>query len=653
MSDLKHLRDISEEDRKMLENTQMVMGPEPAEMGFVKNLFWGKIREDLIFPYPEVSPEEKRKADDLLAKLDDYLKNEHPAIRIDREQEIPRSAIDRLFELGVMGMTIPEEYGGLGLSITSYNRVLERLGRTCASTSVVVSAHQSIGCKALMLFGTAEQKKKWLPIMARSALSAFCLSEPNVGCDAGGQETRAELSEDGTHYILNGEKKWSTSAAYSALFTVLCNQQLVDPKTGRVSKAVTALICTPDMEGVDIFEKNRSKCGVRGTWQGRIRFTNVRVPKENLLHKEGQGLKVALTCLNYGRCTLSSGILGSAKGAMEQAVKWSQTRYQFERPLSAFELVQDRIANMGAMCYAIDAMLYMTTGMLDRDEKDIMVETAVAKVFASHYGWQVIDDALQIMGGEGYMTENEVERAYRDARLYKIGEGANEVMRVFVFGYGGKQLAEQMLAIRQALFWDGTETVGANLSRIIKNALNPQISLKAMGLGAQIFLGIKPPKPHISNIHPSLREHADKWSKMVADHNHQFKLASQRFKDQILKRQLVQARLGDGAMWLHAMACVLSKLDSQLNSNASGKLFERDKACALHFLDLAEHAYHENVTRLKNNADKTMSAAAQAVLDHNDTLPNKDFYIHETSPVAKGEGKPVVKDDIQQFPGDR
>ena len=653
MSNLKNLKNVSEEDRKMLQQTEAVMGPEPSEMGFVKNMFWGGMRDDLVFPYPKVDTDEKVKADALLAKLDDYLKNEHPTIQIDREQEIPRWAFDRLFEIGVLGMTIPEEHGGLGLGITSYNRVLERLGRTCASTSVVVSAHQSIGCKAVMLFGTEEQKKKWLPQMATSALSAFCLSEPNVGCDAGGQETHAVVSEDGTHYILNGEKKWATSAAYSGLFTVMCKLEYTDPKTGKKREGATAMVCTPDMEGVDIFEKNRSKCGIRGTWQARIRFTNVKVPKENLLHKEGQGLKVALTCLNYGRCTLSSGILGSAKGCMEQAIKWAQTRYQFGRPLSAFELIQDRIANMSAMCYAIDAMLYMTTGMLDRHDKDIMVETAVAKVFASHFGWQVIDDALQIMGGEGYMTENEVERAYRDARLYKIGEGANEVMRLFIFGYGGKQLAEQMIGMQQALFWDGSQSGGENIGRIVKNGLNPRISLKAMRLGAEIFLGFKKGAPRIGNIHASLRKHADQLCELIADHNYQYKVCSARHKEAILKRQLVQARLGDNAMWLHGMTCVLSKLDSQISNNESGKQFERDKASALHFLDLAMQSYQENVRLMKNNADDSMAVAAKAVMEHNDSLPNEDFYIHEKSPVARGEGKPVVTDHVQQFPGDR
>jgi len=425
MVGLKDLKNISEKDRKLIQVAEMMLGPEPSEMGFIKNLFWGNVFENMIFPCPQVSPEERRQCDELLAKLDKYFENEHPTTPIDRDEEIPNDVLDRLFKFGLIGMTIPVKYGGLGMSVSSYNRVLERIGRSCASTAVVVSAHQSIGCKAIILFGTEEQKQRWLPRMATSKLSAFCLSEPNVGCDASGQETRCEVSEDGKYYILNGEKKWATSAALSGLFTVAAKQTIYDNVRNKKIEKVSALICTPDMEGIEIYEKNRSKCGIRGTWQARIRFTNVKVPRENLLHKEGGGLNVGLTCLNYGRCTLSSGMLGSARRCMDQAIKWSQTRYQFGQPLSSFDLIKKRIAHMAALTYAMDAVLYMTTGMLDRKEKDVMVETAICKVFCSEMGWHVVNDAMQIMGGESYMTENEVERAFRDSRINLIVEGAN------------------------------------------------------------------------------------------------------------------------------------------------------------------------------------------------------------------------------------
>ncbi len=653
MSLLSRLKGISAEDRRMIEEIEAMLGPEPEEMGFMKNLFWGRFREDLVFPYPEASREEQEKCDALLARLEDYLKNEHPSILIDQEQYIPDWVFERLFELGVMGLTIPEEYGGLGLGVTSYNRVLELIGRYCASTAVVVSAHQSIGCKAIMLFGTEEQKRKYLPIVAREKLAAFCLSEPNVGSDAAGQQTRCELSEDGKYYILNGEKKWSTSGALAGVLTVMAKQRLKNPKTGKEEDRVTALIVTPDMEGVDVFEKNRSKAGIRGTWQARIRFTNVKVPRENLLHKEGKGLNVALSCLNYGRCTLSAGVLGGATWAMEQSTKWAQTRYQFGRPIADFEAIQQKIAKMAALTYGMRALLYMTTGMLDRHDPDIMLETAATKVFCSQMGWEVIDEALQIMGGEGYMTENEMERVWRDHRIHRIVEGANEVMQSYIFGYGGKQLAEQMLAIKQALGWDRDQSPVENLQRIVRNAFNPALLRRAVPLAAELFLGIRPEAPRIRRVHPSLRPWADRLARLVQQHTHYFKLLSKWEGDAIVTRQAQQARLADNAMYLFALSAALSDMDRQLRQGASGVAFEKDRAAFEHLFDLLEIRIQQNLGLLRRNGDASMRRAAQATLRYVDTLPNQDYYIHEASPVAKGTGKPVQKEHIKQFPGDR
>ncbi|PSQ60236.1 MAG: acyl-CoA dehydrogenase, partial [Bacteroidetes bacterium QH_10_64_19] len=349
---LSDIKGVSEEDQQMIQNIESMMGPEPEDMGFIKNVFWGRVREDLLFPYPRESDEERERCDALLEELEEYLEDEHPRVKIDQEQEIPEEVIDRLFEMGVLGMIIPEEYGGLGLGVTSYNRVLELIGEYCASTAVVVSAHMSIGCKAIVMFGTEEQKEEYLPLVAHEKLSAFCLSEPDVGSDAAAQESFSVRTEGGD-YILNGEKKWSTSGALSGLLTVMCKNMVPNPETGELEQqGVNALIVTPDMEGVEVFENTRAKTGIRGTWQARFRFNDVRVPKENLLHEEGSGLKVALSCLNYGRCTLSAGITGAAKAARDQGIKWAQTRYQFERPLADFELVQQKIARMSAVTYA-------------------------------------------------------------------------------------------------------------------------------------------------------------------------------------------------------------------------------------------------------------------------------------------------------------
>ncbi|MCW5764990.1 MAG: acyl-CoA dehydrogenase family protein [Phycisphaeraceae bacterium] len=649
MADLKNLKGISAADRKLIEDAEGWLGPDPSEMGAIKNFFWGNFRQDLFFPYPQQDARETAECDQLLARLDEYLRTEHPAIRIDQDQEIPRPVIDRLFALGVLGMTIPKEYGGLGMGITSYNRVLERIGKSCGSTAVLVSAHQSIGCKAVMLFGNEEQKKLWLPHLAKDWVSAFCLSEPNVGCDAGGQETRCEKSADGQHYILNGEKKWATSGAISGLFTVMAKQKMPDGK-----ERVTALVCHPDMPGVEIFQRNRSKCGIRGTWQARIRFHNVKVPKFNLLGQEGKGLNIALSCLNYGRCTLSAGMLGGARTAMDQAVKWSRTRYQFQRSLSEFELVRTRIANMAALCYAMDAVLYMTTGMLDRKDQDIQIETATCKVFCSEMGWRVVNDAMQIMGGESYMTENEVERIFRDSRINLIVEGANEVMQSYVlFSYGGKQLAEHLIGIRDALV---PQSIGG-LGKVLRNALRPRILRHALPLFFEVILGVRRRRPAITAVLPELRPQADRLASLISEHTYEFKRVSKKFDVKILDRQAVQARLADVAMWLHAWACTLSKLDSDLRAhqakgaNGSDLEFARDRAAAEHFFDLAHRSIERCFRELYVNTDDTMLRAADAALKFSDSQPNGLYSIPERSPVAKGTGRALHQDGIKQFPG--
>jgi acyl-CoA dehydrogenase family member 9 len=586
-----------------------------------------------------------------LARLDEYLKNEHPAIQIDQEQEMPRWVIDKLFSLGVLGMTIPKEYGGLGMGITSYNRVLERIGFSCGSTAVMVSAHQSIGCKAVMLFGNDEQKKKWLPRLAKDWLSAFCLSEPNVGCDAGGQETYFE--RDGDHYVIHGEKKWATSGAISGLFTVMCREKTADGK-GKIS----AIVLHPWMDGVEIFQKNRSKCGIRGTWQARIKFHGVRVHKSHLLGKEGRGLQMALSCLNYGRCTLSAGMLGGARKVRDQSTKWAMTRYQFGKPLADKELVRQRIARMAAYDYAIDAVLYMTTGMLDRKDEDIMVETAVCKTFCSEYGWRVVNDGVQIMGGESYMTENEVERVFRDSRINLIVEGANDLMWSFIFGYGGKQLAEMMLGIKNALLKDKDEPMGAYLSKAIRNSMRPEIMSRAVPLGMEVFFGIRRAMPRIDGVLPELRDIAERLGRQVREHTYLFKIMSKKYDVAMLERQAVQARLGNSAILLHAWACTLAKLDSDVRRHAGNGAgdpeFQRDKLAALHFFDLAEIEIKEYFRNLVEQADDTMLAAAEAEMRHCATMNPGDFVIPERTPTdLRGKGKKPNQAGIKQFPGDR
>ncbi len=266
-------------------------------------------------------------------------------------------------------------------------------------------------------------------------------------------------------------------------------------------------------------------------------------------------------------------------------------------------------------------------------------------------GWRVVNDAMQIMGGEGYMTENEVERIFRDSRINLIVEGANEVMQSFIFAYGGKQLAEQMLGIQNALLWNTDESVQDNAARLVKNGTTPSILRRAIPLGLQLFLGVKPSAPAVGPVHPLLDDAAARLASLVQDHSHYFKMASKWEREAIVTRQAQQARVADNAILIWALTCALSKMDHQLRSRAYGPEFEKDRAAFEHLFDLFELQFDRNVDALRENADVSMRRAAKAAYAFVDTLPNTDFVVHESSPTAKGTGRAVATASVRQFPG--
>ncbi|HZK82331.1 MAG TPA: acyl-CoA dehydrogenase family protein, partial [Humisphaera sp.] len=436
-------------DQEEMEKAKDLLEGAPAEMGFVKSLFFGRLKSEAVLPYPRQDDDEARRTDELIARVDAFMKANVDSDQIDREERIPQSVIDGLASLGILGLTVPKEYGGGGFSHTAYCRVLECISAHDASTAVLVGAHQSIGLKALMLMGTEQQKREFLPDLAAGRkLAAFCLSEPEVGSDAANVQTRAVLSEDGTHYLINGEKKFATNAAIAGMLTVMARTTVQE--NGRTREKVTAFLVTPDLPGFEVVKNNRSKMGVRGSWQAVLRFTDMPVPVDRVLGEVGKGLKVALGVLNYGRCTLSVGCVGGAKRALELTLARATTRKQFGRPLAEFHLVKQKIARMAENLYAMEAITYLCSGLVDRHEGDIMLETAIAKLFCSESMWQIADDCLQVWGGEGYMRENGIERMVRDARINRIVEGASEVMSAFIALAGMKGVGEEFESVLRA-----------------------------------------------------------------------------------------------------------------------------------------------------------------------------------------------------------
>jgi hypothetical protein len=281
-----------------------------------------------------------------------------------------------------------------------------------------------------------------------------------------------------------------------------------------------------------------------------------------------------------------------------------------------------------------------------------MIESAICKCFCSEMGWRVVNEALQVMGGEGYMAENEIERIFRDSRINLIVEGTNEVIHSFIFGYGGKQLAEQMLGVQQAIGWNHEKSVGENLNHIWKGIKTPGVLKTAAPLGMELLLGTLPHSPKIPQVEGSLQAQAEALAQYVRQHSHHFKVAAQHYGEKIVEYQAVQARLADSAIWLHAWACTLSKLDRDIRRGIVGPRFEQDKAAAIYLMNMAAREIKRSLSEVIDNDDEAMRGAAQAALHYNDTLPNDRFIIPESSPTAKGTGRAPVHDGVKLFPGD-
>ncbi len=414
---------MDEEQKRLAEE---LLSQEHAERSFAKSLFFGDFDASQVFPYPQPKVNQK-----FLDEVAQFAKDEVDPVVIDRDAALPDSVVEKLKSLGVMGMTVPKEYGGGGMSQHEYCKVTEILAARCASTALFVNVHQSIGLKALILFGTDEQKKQWLPKMASGeVIGAFALTEPNAGSDASAVETYAEYDAEKDIYRINGKKQWITNGSIAGVLTLMA-------QTGvGAEKRVTAFLVTPDMPGFKITERSLEKVGFRGTWTANLAFENMEVPAANILGQKGKGLKVALSVLDYGRTTFGANCTGIARFLLDLAIEHAKTRQQFKRPLASFGLVKKKIAEMSALVYAMDATTYMTAGLIDKGIEDIMLESTMLKVFASDALWSIIYDTMQIFGGRSLFKNAPFERTMRDARLNMIGEGSNEVMRAFIATVG-------------------------------------------------------------------------------------------------------------------------------------------------------------------------------------------------------------------------
>lgn len=582
---------VTEDRQKQMAQAEEILGDRLKMAGFVKGLFFGQFLNDKLLPYPDVFGDSA--ATELVAKLKVFCTSNVDPVSIDRNSMIPDSVIKGLGELGILGACLPTECGGLAMSQTQYCRILEVLGAHCGSTALFVNAHHSIGPRALVLFGNEAQKKKYLPDLASGkSISAFALTEPQAGSDAANVQTRAEPSPDGKGYILNGEKRWITNGGVAQCLTVMART----PVKGSDETKITAFLVTPDMPGFEVVEKRMDKMGVRGTATARLKFTNLFVPKENVLGQVGKGLRVALTVLDFGRVTFGASCTGTAKYCVEKVKQHSQKRVQFDKALCEFDMVKEKLAWMQATAFAMEACTYQTAALIDSGEGDFMLETAMLKVFTTDMLWKIINDAFQIHGGMAYFTDEPWERMVRDARINMIGEGANDVLRAFTAVIGMRDVGLELKGVLDAFF-------------------SPLGNLTRLGRFTSRKLGSMLVAPAVTVRNNELEADAARIGSLTSSLGAAVEKLLRTYQMDIVDEQLQLGRISDAATDLYVSVCVLNRLDFMLREH---DVPHEEQALQMetgrYFLKLAERRIKRNLAEISDNIDEETKSLAKRTL---------------------------------------
>lgn len=553
----------------------MVAYPQPD--GLVKALFLGQIRQDMLMPFPRLMAEEQRAVDKLLAEFSAFAAKKIDARAIDRADRIPDDVRRGIAALGLLGLTVPRQFGGLGFSLGAYGRVIERVTAVCPALILLLGAHLSIGLKGLLLYGNAEQKARYLPKFATGeAVAAFALSEAQAGSDA--NAIRSTAVRDGDGWKLNGSKIWISNGDIASMITVFAQT----PEAGK-DHALTAFLVEPGFKGFAL-GPNAQKLGLRGSNSTVLRFENVHVPAENVLGQPGEGFKIAMHVLNSGRLGLGAACVGGMKHSLQLASEWVVKREAFGATISEYELIQSKVAQMAIDVFAAESMVRLSAGLADRGIEDYEVEAAIGKVFASDAMWRAADELVQMAGGRGYVGPFPYERVLRDARVNRIFEGTNEILRLFIFDQGTKPLRQYMRsAARSARGMLGLAT--HRLSHLAEPELAHSLNGRLSGL-ADLF-------------------------RDAAGHLHRDAEATlQREGKKLIRRQLLMARLADMATDAYGMAAVLSRLESLAGDE---KALEAALGLAEPYFRQAAARFEANRGGLLHNDDSAQVQVARAV----------------------------------------
>lgn len=568
---------------------------------FTKGVFLGEIREDLIFPFPALDADERESLAMILDSFRGWASENVDTARHDHDGKFPDAVRQGFCELGMMGVNIPEAYGGFGASARVFSRVFGEVGETDPALAVLFGAHQSIGCKGITLFGTEDQKQRWLPGCASGeTIAGFCLTEPGSGSDAQAMTTQAIPSADGTSYSLTGTKIWISNAGYAGVFTVFAKVP-VPQADGGVKQRVTAFIVSAHADGISLGQPEQ-KMGIKASDTRTVTFDNVRVPVEDRLGDVGQGFRFALEILNSGRLGLAAGSSRGARRIMHHALVYAKQREQFGRSIGSFEAIQQKIAVNAAETYASDSAWMLTAGMVDRGGVDYSLETAACKVFASELAFRAANDALQIAGGIGYSKDYPYEQSVRDSRINLIFEGTNEILRALIALMALQQPGERLKALGKA-FKDPLRSLGA-IGSYVAGRAKRQIT-----------------KPSFTKVHPALADEAEAVATIIHDLAVGVEGILLKHGKEIIERQFLQMRLANAAIDIFTSVAVLSRTTWEIEraGGVEGAAAELD--CARVFIPAAMRRARRNIRALRVNQDARMSAIAARALDSGDLAP--------------------------------
>jgi acyl-CoA dehydrogenase family protein 9 len=561
---------------------------------FTKSAFLGEIREDLVFPFPVLSENEQESLKAILDSMRDWAEASVDSAKFDHDARFPDDVRQGMHELGLMGLSIPEEYGGFGASAKVYNRVFGELGSIDPALTVYFGAHQSIGCKGIILFGTEEQKQRFLPGRATGAADRRVWpAGPAPGSARRALRPPAVPSADGSHYVLNGTKIWISNAGYADILTVFAK---VPVEVDGVRKArVTAFVVDAHAPGVRL-GKLEEKMGITASDTRAISFENVRVPTENRLGDVGQGFRIALEILNSGRLGLAAGSARGTRRIMREAIAYAKQREQFGRTIGSFEIIQRKIATLAAECYALDSAVMVTAGMVDRGGIDFSLETAACKVFGSELAFRASNEALQIAGGIGYSKEYPYEQAVRDSRINLIFEGTNEVLRALIALMGLQQPGERLKALGTA-FKAPIRSLGA-IGEYLAGRARRQIT-----------------KPRFTLAHPALARVAAMIERVVHDLALGVEDAILRHGKGIIDRQFLQERMANAAIDIYLATTVLSRTTWEIERAGGEDAAKAQLDCARIFIPMAYRRARRSVRGLRKHQDARLKAIAEASLE--------------------------------------